>query len=456
MRTDAFEVSGKLSRRRQRDGDVDQMIESLPRLVVAAICLLFGLTQSVEAQQTSVFTVAGQVVLEPGENWPEPPDTVSVGNATTGVVLRSPVQDGATGSYGVVFVDVVGNRAAAVGDLIQVALETADGEILAEMPDRLVDLNEIESQLMVQPVPRFTGETSFVFGRVLSEGMPVVGEEVAVKNVLLNDVQAVTRTDAAGYFLAGGFLAGGYIVSCQPAGETSLVGEYFDNVAFFDPLNEMEAEVLWLLAPELRAGIDFDLEIGGTFSGVAVDALDGSPLVPVSVSVVTLAGRVLRSIATVGTGEFVSIALPDGVYGAAVLGVPGYADQYFELASSIGDATPIEVSSGNQVTGIHFALGRSPVAVAPPDHQGHLGKVGEPYPNPLRGSTRIPVLGELHGARVLDVLGRWVVDIHAASGMPYVSWDGLDARGARVPRGAYFLEVRVASEVFRRRVVVID
>ena len=437
-------------------GGADYMIGSFSKALFLAGFLLFRFAHLVEAQQTSVFTVAGQVVLEPGEAWPEPPDTVSVRNSTTGVVLRSPVQGGASASYGAVFIDVVGNRAAAVGDLVQVALEAADGEVLAVMPDRLVDPGEIESQLMIQPVPRFTGETSFLFGRVLSGGMSVVGEKVVVKNVLLNDEQANVRTDAAGFFLAGGFLAGGYIVSCQPAGESSLVGEYFDNVDFFDPLNETSAQVLWLLAPELRAGIDFDLEIGGTFSGVAADALDGSPLVPVNVAVVTLAGRILRSFATVGAGEFLSIALPDGAYGAAVLGVPGYADQYFELASSIGDATPIVVSSGNQVTGIDFSLGRSPVAVAQPNYQGRPGKVGAPYPNPLKSGTRIPVFGEVESARVLDVLGRWVVDLDRRGGMPYVSWDGRDAGGARVPRGAYYLEVRVGSELVRRRVVVID
>jgi hypothetical protein len=58
-------------------------------------------------------------------------------------------------------------------------------------------------------------------------------------------------------------------------------------------------------------------------------------------------------------------------------------------------------------------------------------------------------------ARVYDVAGRSVGALSPASDRSRLHWDGLDATGARLPSGVYFIAARDRGAEIRRRVTII-
>jgi len=62
-------------------------------------------------------------------------------------------------------------------------------------------------------------------------------------------------------------------------------------------------------------------------------------------------------------------------------------------------------------------------------------------------------------ASVYDATGRWLraVSLQHSSGTEYrFDWDGLDARGAHVAAGVYFIEVAAGSQAATRKIVVVE
>ena len=83
-------------------------------------------------------------------------------------------------------------------------------------------------------------------------------------------------------------------------------------------------------------------------------------------------------------------------------------------------------------------------------------------PNPFTGSTRLsfalPRAADVE-LRVFGVDGREVTTLlrgPRAAGVHAASWDGRDARGARVPAGVYFLRLAAGRDAATRRVVRIE
>jgi hypothetical protein len=91
---------------------------------------------------------------------------------------------------------------------------------------------------------------------------------------------------------------------------------------------------------------------------------------------------------------------------------------------------------------------------------GARARLGRIAPNPARGAVAIAF--ELPGRAALrldvyDVRGRHVRTLaKELSGSGARTWDGTDARGARVPPGLYFIELRSGDTVDRGRVVLMD
>ena len=86
--------------------------------------------------------------------------------------------------------------------------------------------------------------------------------------------------------------------------------------------------------------------------------------------------------------------------------------------------------------------------------------LGLPHPNPSDGLTEIRfTLGRFSPVQVsiFDAAGRWIrtmrIDGAAGPGARSIAWDGRDHRGAVVPAGVYFVEVRAGGEAARTRLV---
>jgi hypothetical protein len=87
--------------------------------------------------------------------------------------------------------------------------------------------------------------------------------------------------------------------------------------------------------------------------------------------------------------------------------------------------------------------------------------VKAPVPNPFRSSVvlflNLPAGGT--EVSVFDVAGRRVrvlVSGDRPAGPQSVSWDGLNDRGARLPSGVYFMEVKAGGQRGVKRVVLLD
>jgi hypothetical protein len=85
-------------------------------------------------------------------------------------------------------------------------------------------------------------------------------------------------------------------------------------------------------------------------------------------------------------------------------------------------------------------------------------RAGDAFPNPSSAGVTVALTGtdDRLDARVYDVAGRLVRSLSPASGRTLLHWDGLDATGARVPSGVYFLDLRdgAAGEIRRRALIL--
>jgi flagellar hook assembly protein FlgD len=81
-------------------------------------------------------------------------------------------------------------------------------------------------------------------------------------------------------------------------------------------------------------------------------------------------------------------------------------------------------------------------------------------PNPFSISTELayelPATGAIRVA-VYDALGRAVAELArgaAPAGRHVVAWDGRDARGRRLPAGAYFIRIQHGARIESRKVLL--
>ncbi len=119
-----------------------------------------------------------------------------------------------------------------------------------------------------------------------------------------------------------------------------------------------------------------------------------------------------------------------------------------------GAATRHEVRVAGPVAWGTLALG--PVTV----YVGGLaggGALGAPWPNPATGEVHLTVVlppGVAAQLQVYDLRGRRVHTRDLAPGTSFVSWDGRDDQGRRLPSGSYILRVSGAGAASAHKVVL--
>ena len=100
-------------------------------------------------------------------------------------------------------------------------------------------------------------------------------------------------------------------------------------------------------------------------------------------------------------------------------------------------------------------------APAPRIEAPHLD-LSSPYPNPMRGSTRIvfalPALGDADVA-VIDIAGRVVRSLEhgtLAAGTHVTQWDGRDSNGVLTAPGLYFVRLQTPAGAKAVRLTHLD
>ncbi len=194
-------------------------------------------------------------------------------------------------------------------------------------------------------------------GSVLDPGnRPVSGVEVfiidfntATADTPLFEAGTQTRDDGSYEFFD--IPAGSYVVGVA-GGDTNFINEFFDDVSeleFANPVNVADGAT--------TSGINFVLKLGGSISGLVVDA-NNRPVVDMFVGAEDFNGnRFVGGAVTDATGRYRISGLPVGTYriNVEVFGT-NFIGEYFDNVRNFDRASPVNVSAGVETGGINFTL----------------------------------------------------------------------------------------------------
>jgi hypothetical protein len=284
---------------------------------------------------------------------------------------------------------------------------------------------------------------------------------VTATDVLTETVISNAVTQSSGEYTLTGLPPGGYRLEILTEG-TFYLGEYYDDVPSYDPANAALAEALWLITPQAVSGFDFQLDLGGVFSGSVVDATDGTPLSNATVFPIAVpGGDTLRASTADASGAYRSVPLPAGTYLAWAPGSAGYLGEFYRDAGTPGEATPIDIEVFADTPAIDFTLERSAIGVPVAASAPLTTRLGKPVPNPFNPSTVIPF--ELAVAArvrlsIYDVQGRRVrvlVDAPMPAGRHRARWDGRLDQGAEAATGIYLIHIETPGWSSTERAVLL-
>ncbi len=122
------------------------------------------------AQQTSLFTVFGEVFLSDGVTCAPDGTIVTVANLNTGTSLSKTVDAAEPGKYIVVFVDFNQSRAAAVGDQIEITAESPEGQLLASSDPYTVTAEDITARRVIIMLNRIVADIASAQGEGIPDG----------------------------------------------------------------------------------------------------------------------------------------------------------------------------------------------------------------------------------------------------------------------------------------------
>jgi LPXTG-motif cell wall-anchored protein len=196
-------------------------------------------------------------------------------------------------------------------------------------------------------------ETTTITGKVTSaaDGSPVAAATVFVNSEdFSQNGYGVVQAD--GTYRVDGLPAGSYTVRFDLSG-TGYVSEYWDGA-----INRQAAQRVNAVGGETIAGIDATLELGGSITGVVTRESDGSPVVGATVLAASGSGQgSTASQATDAEGRYKITGLAAGAYTVEFsLFGSAFATEYWQGATDAIAATPVQVSSGGEVSGIDASL----------------------------------------------------------------------------------------------------
>lgn len=165
----------------------------------------------------------------------------------------------------------------------------------------------------------------------------------------------VIETD--GSYTMDGLATGTYYARAQTPAH---VDELYDGVACPFSCDPTTGTPITVTAGSETAGVDFELQAGGTIRGTVTDATTAAPLADVTVTLYDGAGAQLTSYRNGSDGTYWIGGLPTGTYYAVAWSSTHLDELYDDVACPLGcdptSGTAISVTVGLETTGISFAL----------------------------------------------------------------------------------------------------
>ena len=222
----------------------------------------------------------------------------------------------------------------------------------------VVDEDVVYLKVMVVGEP----ETGAIAGVVTAADtlLPLPGVPVRAYQAATRRPVAETRTDDEGRYMLEGLKPGAYLVQALPDRQNYL-GEWYD-----DRPRREDADPVPVQAGQVTRGIDFALTPGASITGrVTADPSPGEaprPLGDILIQVGVFDPALPEPIVvgqtrTLEDGRYAVYQLPPGTYWVRALDPEGlYRTEYWDDASTLEEADPVELATGEWVDGIDFGL----------------------------------------------------------------------------------------------------
>lgn len=202
-------------------------------------------------------------------------------------------------------------------------------------------------------------ESGAISGTVTAEGSGMEGVQVCVYAPGDQSTSfGCQSTGPGGSYLFGGLAPGQYTVEFAPA--APYLTQYYSGAETFDLATPVE-----VISEQVTAGVDATLVKPappgpGAISGKVTAAEDGAPVggVEVCAEAVSVAGSHCDT--TEASGEYEIEELVEAQYTVEFKPSAEYFTQYFQGATSAGDATPVGVTAGTVTVNINAALQKPP------------------------------------------------------------------------------------------------
>ncbi|MBD3160652.1 MAG: T9SS type A sorting domain-containing protein [Candidatus Eisenbacteria bacterium] len=273
-------------------------------------------------------------------------------------------------------------------------------------------------------------------------------------------VGAGGNTEEDGTFLVGALPTGSYYLRCNGVEDLELAYEFYPNAVV-----PAYATLIDVVAGSETPYVNFRLEQGGWIEGTVWAEDTGQPLDLVDMDLYHWGGDfigILPAVTDASGGfrigpvpfsRFVLRADPTDLY--------SYGIQYYDHVETFTEATLIQVNPGETMQAVDFDL----LYQDPTDVEEQLPLIGTQSlriaPNPMGAESTIGFrledpasvtvsIHETTGRRV-----RRLCDRTLTKGDHYLEWDGLDAGGAPLAQGVYFVRVQIDGQSAWRKVILL-
>ncbi|MCC7430437.1 carboxypeptidase regulatory-like domain-containing protein [bacterium] len=139
--------------------------------------------------------------------------------------------------------------------------------------------------------------------------------------------------------------------------KTNILSNQFLGDLWYDNQISQENASIVTVAPGSNQQITFSLPVGRTVSGTVYDLITTSPISNATVSIFTTSNQFVKSTSTSANGNYTLSHVPVGTYYVYFDATSqNYAPQWYQMASSLMNATPVFVNPGNDTGGIDANL----------------------------------------------------------------------------------------------------
>ncbi|MBN2410344.1 carboxypeptidase regulatory-like domain-containing protein [candidate division KSB1 bacterium] len=215
----------------------------------------------------------------------------------------------------------------------------------------IIALVEIENKIYRGAATIWVSEkpSGVIAGHVTDEeNGPLSGATVSVKRLGVPAQYKKINTDENGEYVVNNLVPGNFVVMAETQG---YVREFYDDVTTL-----MEASVVTVAENDSIPGIDFQLEKGGSISGLVSDELSASPL---------KGAHVVAYLIVNPNRKYQTYTDKDGIYKIEGLGSgsyavlanqAGYTAEFYNGVKLPEDITPVNVTAPDETPGIDFSL----------------------------------------------------------------------------------------------------